>query len=329
MSDKRVSNLIELLTRNENFVEYKIIFHGKTRRGDGYLKIYVYNKVIPTFRNFQHEMGFESDFLKSMPICFLTQNLENEEALILENLKSQGFDIANRKIPLTFEHIKLVLESYGKWHAFSLALRYKRPKTFAQLVKNFGNMWPTSVLETKTAHVIFQHYEEVRKFWKDNRDVASVKFSENEVTYILTCLLSEDLDDAVIVHGDCWTNNFMFKEKSGKPIEVCIIDWQLSDLASPVFDLSYFIYTCVDTQKYQNVGDFLKIYHDAVCGHLTKLNCDPGDILPFNTLVKHWRKFSYCGLILGSFILKRCLSEDEEVPDFLEIAKKGKSFLEN
>ncbi|XP_063932763.1 uncharacterized protein LOC135144643 isoform X3 [Zophobas morio] len=293
------------------------------------LEIYIYDKVIPAFRNFQYEMGFESDFLKSLPSCYLAQNLENEEALILENLKSQGFEMANRKIPLTFEHIKLVLESYGKWHAFSLALRYKRPDSFKQLVENLGDMWSIYILKTKLARVFFQYYEEVRKFWENGTDVALVKFSENEVTSILTSLLSEDLDHTVIIHGDCWTNNFMFKEKSGKPTEVCLIDWQFSGLASPVFDLSYFIYTCVDTGKYKNVEELLKIYHSAVCGYLRKLKCVPEDIVSFNTLMKHWRKFSCCGLIIGTFILRFSLSEGGEVPDFIETAEKGRSFLEN
>ncbi|KAJ3666347.1 hypothetical protein Zmor_001795 [Zophobas morio] len=98
MCDKRVSDLIELLIAEENFIEYKIQVHGKTERGDGYLgkitfvsvtgktkkentkelnlviktsaqnellrnelpikelfelEIYIYDKVVPTFRNFQ------------------------------------------------------------------------------------------------------------------------------------------------------------------------------------------------------------------------------------------------------------------------------------
>ncbi|XP_063932769.1 uncharacterized protein LOC135144646 isoform X2 [Zophobas morio] len=372
MCEKRVSDLVELVARNENFLEYKVEVHGKTGRGDGYLgkvtfvsvigktknkdtkelnlviktsaqnellrsqlpvrelfelEIYIYDKVVPTFKNFETEMGFESDVLKSLPTCYLTQNLENDEALILENLKLQGFDVANRKVPLSFEHIRLVLKSYGKWHAFSLALRYKRPETFKQLVKNLGNMWSRYILKTNLTPVFLQYYEEVRKFWENNKDVASVKFSEHEVKSILISLVSEDLDQAVIIHGDCWTNNFMFK--AGKPTQVYVIDWQLSGLASPVLDLSYFIYTCVDTEKYKNVEDLLKIYHDAVCGYLHQLNCDPGDILPFSTLVKHWRKFSCYGLLFGSFILRFCLSESEEVPDFIETAEKGKNFLEN
>ena len=119
--------------------------------------------------------------------------------------------MANRKISLTFPQVRLVLEGYGKWHAFSLALRYKRPETFKRLVKNYGNMWSRYISKAKMARVFFQYFEEVRKLWEDDTDVASVKFSENEVASILISLVSEDLEHAVITHGDSWTNNFMFK----------------------------------------------------------------------------------------------------------------------
>ncbi|XP_063932837.1 uncharacterized protein LOC135144713 [Zophobas morio] len=317
MCDKRVSEVLKLVTKDENFIDYKIQVHGKTERGDGYLgkvtfasvtgktknedtkelnlvvktsaenellrnelpikrffelEIYIYEKVIPTFTNFQQEMGFESDILKSLPTCYLTRNFENNEALILENLKARGFEMANRKIPLTFLQVRLVLEGYGKWHAFSLALRYKQPETFKRLVKNYGNMWSTYISQVKMAHIFFQYYEEVRKFWEDDKNVASITFSESEVTSILMSLVFEDLDHAVILHGDSWTNNFMFKEQSGKPVDMSLIDWQLSGFSSPILDLSFFIYPCVDTEKYKNVGQLLKIYYDAVCGYLHQLN---------------------------------------------------------
>ncbi|KAJ3666346.1 hypothetical protein Zmor_001794 [Zophobas morio] len=236
--------------------------------------------------------------------------------------------MANRKISLTFPQVRLVLEGYGKWHAFSLALRYKRPETFKRLVKNYGNMWSRYISKAKMARVFFQYFEEVRKLWEDDTDVASVKFSENEVASILISLVSEDLEHAVITHGDSWTNNFMFKEQLGKPVEVSLIDWQFSGFSSPVLDLSFFIYTCVDTEKYKNVEELLKIYHEAVCGYLHQLNCDSVDILPFNTLMKHWKKFSCYGLLFGSFILRFCLSESEELPDLIENAEKGNNFLE-
>ena len=243
MCDKKVSELLKLVTKDENFIDYKIQVLGKTERGDRYLGKVTFASVtgktknedtkglnlviktsaenellrneLPIKRLFELEIYI---YEKSLPTCYLTRNFENNEALILENLKARGFEMANRKIPLTFLQVRLVLEGYGKWHAFSLALRYKQPETFKRLVKNYGNMWSTYISQVKMAHIFFQYYEEVRTFWEDDKDVASIKFSESEVTSILMSLVFEDLDHAVILHGDSWTNNFMFKVKISESV---------------------------------------------------------------------------------------------------------------
>ena len=121
----------------------------------------------------------------------------------------------------------------------------------------------------------------------------------------------------------------LFQQKSQKPVEASIIDWQLSGLSSPVLDLSYFIYTCVDTQEHTDVTELLKIYYASLSSSLYQLKCDPSEILFFNTLVQQWKKFSCYGLLFGTFILRFSLCESGDAPDFVEGAAKGKKFVEN
>ncbi|RZC41631.1 EcKinase and/or APH domain containing protein, partial [Asbolus verrucosus] len=65
-----------------------------------------------------------------------------------------------------------------------------------------------------------------------------VRFNKEEIKYIVSDMLFEDPQHHVILHDDCWTNNFMFKyeEDFNKPTDIYIIDWQCSGIGSPVID---------------------------------------------------------------------------------------------
>ncbi|KAJ3646100.1 hypothetical protein Zmor_023707 [Zophobas morio] len=320
---KTLNLAIKSSTENQIFrnqVPIKLLFEQE---------IYIYDKVIPTFKKFQQEMGFRSPVLESLPTCYTTQRGENE-VLVLENLKNRGFDLWDRTVPMDMGHIKTLLKAYAEWHAFSLALRWKNPENCQELVKNYVNMWSYHIHQVEIEPVFFQYHEEVRKFWeKDEKDIASLKFSKDTINYILHKLIAEDPEYHVISHCDGWTNNFMFRleQKSQKPVEASIIDWQLSGLSSPVLDLSYFIYTCVDTQEHADVKELLKIYYASLSSSLYQLKCDPSEVLSFNTLVQQWKKFSCYGLLFGTFILRFSLCESGDAPDFVEGIPKGKNLL--
>ncbi|GAB0088774.1 hypothetical protein DMENIID0001_032380 [Sergentomyia squamirostris] len=52
----------------------------------------------------------------------------------------------------------------------------------------------------------------------------------------------EDIN--VLLHGDFWTNNMMFKyDHDGNPVDVLFMDYQLPYYSSPAIDILYFIHT--------------------------------------------------------------------------------------
>lgn len=51
---------------------------------------------------------------------------------------------------------------------------------------------------------------------------------------------------SVICHGDLWTPNFLFKHNTNAAIDVKVIDFQMARFASPVTDISFFIYACTE-----------------------------------------------------------------------------------
>jgi hypothetical protein len=174
-------------------------------------EIYIYNSVVTSFRTFQEEMGKEN-FLDFISRCYAAQISDSGELLIFENLKCQGYNLWDRKIPMTYDHIKLVLQAYGKWHAFSLALRNKRSQTFEKLIKNNTNSFSSFVQKVQMVDTMFQVFERAKdlsRITSNEREL--LQFTTSDIKNIFTDFYAEDPARQVILHGDGWNNNFMFK----------------------------------------------------------------------------------------------------------------------
>lgn len=77
----------------------------------------------------------------------------------------------------------------------------------------------------------------------------------------------------VLNHGDTWLNNMMFKsDEEGNPIDVSMIDYQISFWATPSADFLYFMMTSIaDDVKVAHFDELLEFYHDHLTASLKKL----------------------------------------------------------
>lgn len=108
------------------------------------------------------------------------------------------------------------------------------------------------------------------------------------------------------------------------------LDFQLSRVASPVIDLSYFLYACADAAILKHFDFILQIYHTSFCDFLKDLDCDRDDdieaVFSLKKLKEHWKDFGKFGLVMGSFVLKLALCDTDEVPDLADTAENGGDF---
>lgn len=176
---------------------------------------------------------------------------------------------------ITADHVNLVMQSLAKFHAISFALKDQHPERFEEL---------TSVLKVP---VISRESTSQRELLKkqssvlinavsDDKDadlLAAVRklFEREAADIAIDCLDLEKIGPAsVISHGDAWQNNFMFRyDSNGKPIEVNLLDWQLSFCSSPINDISLFLF-CSLTKNLRDThyNEFLKIYHEHLSAHI-------------------------------------------------------------
>ncbi|KAJ8957800.1 hypothetical protein NQ314_006475 [Rhamnusium bicolor] len=65
-------------------------------------EIYIYDKVLPTFKKFQLEKNV-LDVFESVPKCYKTLIFDDMEVLVLDNLKKRGYELHDKK--KTIQHM--------------------------------------------------------------------------------------------------------------------------------------------------------------------------------------------------------------------------------
>lgn len=176
-------------------------------------EIHVYEKVLPYFTQFQEEKGVGEVF-KSFGKCYGSILAEDYEVIVLEDLRKKGFELWPRVDPLTRRHVSLVLGEYAKHHATSLALQKQRPEEYKRLASKLVDISNSANLPRvqATFEAIF---DEIAELAKDDIDEASIqkwkKFPREQIKEILD--FENIKGTKVILHGDSWNNNFLFKNQ--------------------------------------------------------------------------------------------------------------------
>ncbi|XP_044263382.1 uncharacterized protein LOC123010505 [Tribolium madens] len=287
-------------------------------------EIFFYSKIFPLLEEFQRQKRVPKIF-SNVPKCFSVSDDVMKEAVILQNLKSEGFQLHDRKQPMNLEHVLAVVRHYGKFHALSLGLKLKKPAVFQSFGRNLGDLFGLFLTRGDMIGVYRKEFQHVKTLLEPEIQHKFDGFEE-DLERILVGLSDENTEPSVLLHGDCWNNNFMFKyqgEDRSKPVEMCFLDFQLIRIGSPIIDLSYFLYCCADGEVLKNFDLILQTYHSSFCDFLADLGCDPETLFPLKNLKEQWREFGKYGLAQSLFILKISLCDSSEAPDMMESAENG------
>ncbi|XP_060534510.1 uncharacterized protein LOC132706930 [Cylas formicarius] len=278
---------------------------------------FLYQMVLPELYKLQEDKAISDRFTGSAK-CYGTTLVDQEESILMENLKSDGFKLWERRKPMDEHHIELVFSEYARYHAASMALKQLKPEKFSELSENLGDVFATdnpSSQERWKAYEqsVFQSILEVVND-DDRLRMSAENFRDSKDQFF------EDLkqEKYVITHGDCWTNNMLFKYEGpdpSKPTRVCFLDWQLSAVGTPVTDLAYFFCVCASRELLYNYRKYFKLYHEILSRNLKELGCDPEEVFSYETLMQQWKKYAKFGIFIGIMLLKAMLSDADEVPE--------------
>ncbi|CAG9824036.1 unnamed protein product [Phaedon cochleariae] len=293
-------------------------------------EIFVYEQVFAKFKEFQEEYRISEPF-QSHPKLYATSDVEPRECLVMENLRESGYKLWNRKQLMNPEHISAVLKEYAKLHAVSFAMAEKKPEDFRKLAEVMKNhIWEND--KELTATYIRSVMNQVLGLFEDDPDTTEVLKAFEKRLLDLFFDPSNDSENIVFDHGDCWCNNLMFgyenQDNSSVPSSVRIIDWQLSKLASPAMDLSYFFLVHSPKEVLYDYEKYLKLYHETLSKNLREFSCDPEKVFPYSVLLEHWKKRACLGVYTAFSIVKIMLCDSEDAPDLDEVVEGGKDLME-
>lgn len=181
-----------------------------------------YDVVYPIYRKFQEEKGIpvgkDMDGFYQIPVCYKTLTNDNFEGLFLEDLKVTGFEMFDRFKEVTADHVNLVMEVLGRFHAISFAIKDQKPELI-ESYKGLVDIFLQRNLESREQIVLF--FNQLKKQAIDtlndheNEDLKSrsMKVMNMDFYELLESCIGGALAEpyAVIAHGDCWNNNIMFR----------------------------------------------------------------------------------------------------------------------
>ncbi|CAG9770979.1 unnamed protein product [Ceutorhynchus assimilis] len=291
-------------------------------------EVFLYQTVLPTFEEFQKKYNMKYPFKAFIKL--LGSSLEkNKEFLLMENIKDQGFKMLNRKKTMDEKHIALVMKELGKLHSVSLAMKQLEPDTYQHLIKNLDDyfMKNKNVMDSfrKSFGITF---DIALKLVKDNPK-ATKAITEYKQEFHKTL---EDLEDEknrlVIVHGDAWCNNMMFKYEDPNNLSMCFLDWQISKIASPVSDLFYYFFSAASKPILDDHRIYLQLYYKTIQENLESVGCNAQAIFPFKLLQEHWEKFAKIGVFMSVGMLQAFLKDEKDAKSFVEMTEGGQNLMD-
>ncbi|XP_072933080.1 uncharacterized protein [Epargyreus clarus] len=239
-----------------------------------------YTKIWPAMEKFQAQWENVTHPFKSIPKCYLAQN----DLVILKDLKQMGFVMPDRRQGLSTEQCYFALKKLSHFHALSLAMKCNDPEAFYELLEDGVTevfFLPENVDYYKTYYVeatrnaIALVEEELKD--AEDRDLYLDKLRNfcNLDTFFQTMmeLVAPREPLAVICHGDCWTNNFLFRYSDGDIAEMYMVDFQVARYASPALDLAYIMYICLEReQRAEHMASLLEYYGDELHRRLVEMS---------------------------------------------------------
>jgi len=99
----------------------------------------------------------------------------------------------------------------------------------------------------------------------------------------------------------------------GKPLECCLLDFQMNRIASPALDMNYMLYCSLNGEvRKSHMTDFFVHYYSSFADVLAA----SGTVVPFtiNDIKKEFYDKNFFGLLMGMILIPIVLMDSDEAP---------------
>ena len=152
--------------------------------------------------------------------CLYSQFRPQVIAIVLEDLKVQGFKMAERTKGLDMDHCSLVLRTLARYHATTAVLYKQNPDFFRSFNDSVFDEKSKNNIDSFFGYSVRNLAKEIEKWpeFDDRFKIKLQKISEIVVDYIIQAYMRQEGDFNVLNHGDLWLNNMMFRycQSTGK-----------------------------------------------------------------------------------------------------------------
>lgn len=216
--------LTNTITGQQLHLIYKIPPHNRARRKHFKSSLPfgretdVYTKLLPAFIEFQQNKGLSAvDSFLSFPKLYAHEfDAETDNyLLIMDDLRTKNFEMWPKDHMMPLNYVEQILIELGKFHAISFAMQDQRPTEFEKF-KQFNDVLANFTIKGKVKVFMDKTIDRAIGVLKNPKHKKIVEnFRDNYVAVLDEILLdAKSKEFAVICHGDCWNNNFLFQTNS-------------------------------------------------------------------------------------------------------------------
>lgn len=109
------------------------------------------------------------------------------------------------------------------------------------------------------------------------------------------------------------------------PVNISLLDYQISRYSSPVLDLVYFLFSSTDKSlRDAHYTEILQLYHKSLSTNLTKLGSDASKLFSYEDLQDQLKKFGCYALIIAPMLLNIITAKPDDIPDLDALAEEFK-----
>ncbi|KAI8441093.1 hypothetical protein MSG28_009357 [Choristoneura fumiferana] len=282
-------------------------------------EIVMYEEVLPKFNDLQNLAGVSANEKVRFPVCYGCVREPPNELILLEDLKESGFEMLDRFQPLSNDSVRVALKDLAKYHSLSYVLKNNEPETYNNISKKLLNMW--ALMDDDPAVKIFFEANEndMKLMVESEKHKKVIAGSLSQIATLAKKLQSYEKTSkySVILQGDCWSNNILFKLEDGKAVENVMIDYQLSRESNPAADLLYFILNCTDYEsRSKYYQEWIAYYHEMLDDALSNHGLKSNRVFPRDQLDADLRRYGNIMVSLGILLSSVLLRESKDVVDF-------------
>ncbi|KAF6206022.1 hypothetical protein GE061_017247 [Apolygus lucorum] len=286
-------------------------------------EITMYRDVLPKMADLMEEIDDTDE-----PMWAKCYDVRLYDRLVLEDLTARGYKMASRIEGLNLDSCLLVVKNIAKFHGLSHVM-LKRAEIPWEIFRY--NVWKN--LKEGFHQQYMSNYNKLLRTigrWGDDWEDVRQRFEKAMPTFterMLEAMEPVPGDFVVLNHGDCWTNNFLFRNASDQnetPISMKFVDFQLCFMGPPSYDLHYLLVSTLKPDSYKKNRDLvIRTYCDALKSTMLKLNYE-GDVPDLESMKQLMERTHLYYLFNAISLAPVVLGESRDIPDLEDALKQEK-----